>query len=321
MTDNNGLGIFTDWITLRMVARLALLLAVQAWLDAVSAGSWDAISTVLLEPVLIGERQLVVRECREIAVGSRLRLSLGQSSEEEGAVADLACPSPGMGRHDATARRKVDYAILEAAGSDVGGGGPVEAGRKHTAVASEAAATALQPVVLSMASATDERHGPGVVTLAADLLYAHPRDTPVRGTAALTSEQIAAAFMCPAGQNGEACSGPEHGSCELTTCVCEAGWGGPDCSVTLGDCEPGCGSHGECVRGAEGSLGAVCVCHSGWQGAACSEAKCEGDCSGRGALRLAACEAFALLGCHAVRALLVAHCHTYCPTTPPLPLA
>ena len=60
-----------------------------------------------------------------------------------------------------------------------------------------------------------------------------------------------------------------NGVCEDGSCVCQAGWTGPQCEVKL--CEPDCGPHGDCVNGA-------CECDPGWAGPACDSAFCEPAC-------------------------------------------
>ena len=95
------------------------------------------------------------------------------------------------------------------------------------------------------------------------------------------------ACMCPNGRTGATCERPTcangcsgHGFCKASgECVCEAGWGGFDCSA-LGLPAGGCGPHGtpDLKR-------LVCKCESGWTGASCNERTCPGTptpCSARG---------------------------------------
>ena len=60
-------------------------------------GAWVARTTVA-ERVHRGSKTVVVKDCRGVKVGGRVRLSEGRAEEEEGSVASLDCPSPGGAR-------------------------------------------------------------------------------------------------------------------------------------------------------------------------------------------------------------------------------
>ncbi|XP_045109303.1 attractin-like protein 1 isoform X1 [Portunus trituberculatus] len=67
---------------------------------------------------------------------------------------------------------------------------------------------------------------------------------------------------CPRTVGGEECSG--HGVCLDGICTCNAGWGGPACSVRV--CPEGCSGNGQCNPEEH-----RCQCHSGYTGADCSQ--------------------------------------------------
>ncbi|XP_067331571.1 tenascin-N isoform X2 [Channa argus] len=69
------------------------------------------------------------------------------------------------------------------------------------------------------------------------------------------------------------CSG--HGTYQHDTCscLCDAGWEGPDCSVS--SCPDDCNDNGRCVDG-------KCVCHQGYTGEDCSQLTCPDDCNDKG---------------------------------------
>ena len=57
-------------------------------------GAWVA-HTSIAERVHRGSKTVVIKDCRGVKVGGRVRLSVGRAEEEEGSVAALHCPSPG----------------------------------------------------------------------------------------------------------------------------------------------------------------------------------------------------------------------------------
>ncbi|KAG0720267.1 Attractin-like protein 1 [Chionoecetes opilio] len=67
---------------------------------------------------------------------------------------------------------------------------------------------------------------------------------------------------CPRTIVGEECSG--HGVCLDGFCTCNAGWGGPACSVRV--CPEGCSGNGQCHPEEH-----RCQCHPGYTGADCSQ--------------------------------------------------
>lgn len=74
--------------------------------------------------------------------------------------------------------------------------------------------------------------------------------------------------LCFAGFTGGDCSVPGccsgHGSCDVPgTCECDAGWGGPECSIQLVCADPTCSGHGTCLHGS-------CHCKDGWDGPRCA---------------------------------------------------
>ena len=92
------------------------------------------------------------------------------------------------------------------------------------------------------------------------------------------------------------CSG--HGTCAEGECVCQPGYGGPDCAslppspgappaACLDSDGVVCSGHGSCqaLGGAAAANGTgTCVCDPGWAAPACAwRISCEGNCSGHGA--------------------------------------
>ncbi|KAJ8406194.1 hypothetical protein AAFF_G00304250 [Aldrovandia affinis] len=69
------------------------------------------------------------------------------------------------------------------------------------------------------------------------------------------------------------CSG--HGTFQQDTCscLCDAGWEGPDCSAT--SCPDECNDNGRCVDGR-------CVCYQGYGGDDCGQLLCPDDCNDKG---------------------------------------
>ena len=63
-----------------------------------------------------------------------------------------------------------------------------------------------------------------------------------------------------------------HGTCVGSTCRCETGWGGSDCTIQSTDpdtgCTLNCGIHGHC-----NDSGSSCTCDSGWTGTLCGKAE------------------------------------------------
>ena len=112
---------------------------------------------------------------------------------------------------------------------------------------------------------------PGVVTLAAGVLFSHAVNVSLHGAEPLTAVD-ALSVGCPVSPGG-VCAGRGH--CSSGSCVCDEGWSGATCEREA--CAGGCGAHGTCL-----GLAGTCVCDSGWMGAACSDRQCEGGCSGRG---------------------------------------
>ena len=58
--------------------------------------NWSA-ATFLHQPAKKGDVLLLLTDCVGVAAGRRLRLGTGTASEEEGVVATLQCPAPGLG--------------------------------------------------------------------------------------------------------------------------------------------------------------------------------------------------------------------------------
>ncbi|XP_067309566.1 tenascin-N [Pseudorasbora parva] len=80
---------------------------------------------------------------------------------------------------------------------------------------------------------------------------------------------------CCKGGSGvdSSCSGHgtyQHDSC---SCKCNAGWEGPDCSIS--SCPDECNDNGRCVDGR-------CVCYEGYTGHDCSQLTCPNDCKDKG---------------------------------------
>ncbi|XP_071548836.1 attractin-like protein 1 isoform X2 [Panulirus ornatus] len=72
---------------------------------------------------------------------------------------------------------------------------------------------------------------------------------------------------CPSTAVGEECSG--RGACLEGVCTCDAGWGGPACSVPV--CPEDCSGNGQCNPEEH-----RCQCHPGYTGADCSQVIEEG---------------------------------------------
>ena len=90
-----------------------------------------------------------------------------------------------------------------------------------------------------------------------------------------------------------------------TTCVCDPGWRGIECSEST--CDPEC-SHGRCVDG-------YCQCHPGWTGTSCQvpALPCFHDCSGRGSCVAGVCHcAVGWTGNDCSRSLCPAGCRGRC---------
>ncbi|XP_060787090.1 tenascin-N isoform X2 [Neoarius graeffei] len=80
---------------------------------------------------------------------------------------------------------------------------------------------------------------------------------------------------CCRGSSGvdTSCSG--HGAYQHNTCSCkcDAGWKGPDCSIST--CPDNCNNNGYCVDGR-------CVCYTGYMGHDCGLLTCPDDCNDKG---------------------------------------
>ncbi|KAL4656124.1 tenascin-N, partial [Arapaima gigas] len=79
------------------------------------------------------------------------------------------------------------------------------------------------------------------------------------------------------------CSGHgtyQHSSC---SCLCYAGWEGPDCSTST--CPSECNDNGRCVDG-------HCVCYEGYGGEDCSLLVCPNDCNDKGHCKDGICMCF-----------------------------
>lgn len=86
--------------------------------------------------------------------------------------------------------------------------------------------------------------------------------------------------VCEPSWTGPNCTQPEcplhcrgRGSCVQGRCMCSKGFSGEDCSVEA--CPVDCGTHGQCVGG-------QCICYDGFFGEDCSHVQCLNDCLGRG---------------------------------------
>ncbi|KAJ1145804.1 hypothetical protein NDU88_012088 [Pleurodeles waltl] len=69
------------------------------------------------------------------------------------------------------------------------------------------------------------------------------------------------------------CSGQGNYSTETCSCICEAGWTGPNCSES--ECPGHCNNRGKCVNG-------KCICDEGFTGVDCNELTCPDDCNDQG---------------------------------------
>lgn len=98
----------------------------------------------------------------------------------------------------------------------------------------------------------------------------------------LSEEKSCNAAPCPKpepncnNQNLKNCS--DNGLCTLKGCECFVGFSGDDCSQVLErDCKNDCSGHGKCRTATS-----TCVCDEGYDGEDCSEGHCPNDCSGHG---------------------------------------
>lgn len=69
------------------------------------------------------------------------------------------------------------------------------------------------------------------------------------------------------------CSGHGTYQHETCSCLCNLGWGGPDCSVS--SCPDECNDNGLCVEG-------KCACYYGYTGEDCSQLACANNCNDKG---------------------------------------
>uniref|UniRef100_A0A672H1T7 Tenascin C n=1 Tax=Salarias fasciatus TaxID=181472 RepID=A0A672H1T7_SALFA len=75
------------------------------------------------------------------------------------------------------------------------------------------------------------------------------------------------------GSGAGCCGAPVTGTTETCSCVCEAGWKGPNC--TEPECPNDCQDQGRCVDGR-------CECFEGYSGEDCSKLTCPKNCNERG---------------------------------------
>jgi len=238
--------------------------------------NWSA-ATFLHQPAKKGDVLLLLRDCVGVAAGRRLRVGTGSASEEEGVVATLACPAPGLGPENP---RDALGASMGASASPAGtallpAGASVERRGELFVPASMQLSTGKVEVPHTSAV--------GVAQLSFALLHDHA------GGASVMQYPAARPLppLCPGGPGigGPLCSG--HGACDERTgaCACAAGRNGTACELQL--CEASCSGRGGCRNG-------TCDCAAGWAAPACATRSCVAECSGHGT-----CGADGTCGCEA----------------------
>ena len=278
-----------------------MLLLLCCLVTVAGAFEWD-VQSALLEEAVKGGRSLLVADCRQLVAGGQLRISLGGSDEEEATVDTLHCPAPGSARaaldavRAATPEPACDMAELAKPGALSNQQLPSHCRKLLEAALLEqqpkrrslaAGEGALLPARLAAVGGGPEGASggvPGVVQLAAGLLFSHAAGASVHASSP-RAEQLATVrtlVSCPkAGEH--VCAG--HGECrDDGTCGCNAGWSGDVCDACASGyegancdqrvCEAGC-HHGECRDG-------TCACSTGWGGATCAQRVCPNNCSGHG---------------------------------------
>ena len=232
--------------------------------------NWSA-ATFLHQPAKKGDVLVLLRDCVGVAAGRRLRVGTGTASEEEGVVATLQCPAPGLGPENP---RDALGAAMGASASRAGtvllpAGASVERRGEQFVPASMQLSTGRVEVPHTSAV--------GVAQLSFALLHDHAGGAPVMQYPAARPLPPLCPGGHPLGIGGHnimtLCSG--HGECDerTGTCACAAGRNGTACELLL--CEADCSGRGGCRNG-------TCECAAGWAAPACASRSCVADCSGHG---------------------------------------
>ena len=220
--------------------------------------NWSA-ATFLHQPAKKGDVLVLLTDCVGVAAGRRLRVGTGTASEEEGVVATLQCPAPGLGPQNP---RDALGAAMGASASRAGtallpAGASVERRGEQFVPASIELSTGRVEVPHTSAV--------GVAQLTFALLHDHASGAPVMQYPAARPLPPLCPGGHPLGIGGHnlmtLCSG--HGECDerTGTCACAAGRNGTACELLL--CEADCSGRGVCRNG-------TCDCAAGWAAPACA---------------------------------------------------